>query len=165
MERRSAPMAARITLGHFSISSAMSLPKSVGEPLPYCPCSKSPQGRGRLVIFTSRPYRDGHGDDSLCRCIDLTFPFSQPRRARTQAPRSSASAGRSAPTTPRSTSALSPGSASRVLLYRIWPQVIDAWYWSSPQPWSSGIAKASDSFGGGDPVVRDGPGSVQKSVI
>jgi hypothetical protein len=32
------------------------------------------------VIFTSWPYRHGHGDDSLCRCIDLGFPFSQPRR-------------------------------------------------------------------------------------
>ena len=53
------------------------------------------------MIFTSRPYRHGHGDDSLCRCIDLDFPFPQPRRARTQACRSSASVGRSAPTTPR----------------------------------------------------------------
>ena len=57
------------------------------KPAP-CPCSKSPQGRGRLVIFTSRPYRHGHGDDSLCRCIDLRFPLSQPRRARTQTCRS-----------------------------------------------------------------------------
>ena len=77
-----------------------------------CPCSKSPQGRERLVIFTSRPYRHGHGGDSLCRCIDLRFPFSQPRRARTQACRSSASVGCSAPTTPRSTSAFISGSAS-----------------------------------------------------
>jgi hypothetical protein len=65
-----------------------------------------------LVIFASQPYRHGHGDDSLCRFIDRGFPFSQPRRARTQACRSSASVGRSAPTTPRPTSAFIPGSTS-----------------------------------------------------
>jgi Ca2+-transporting ATPase len=43
------------------------------------------------VIFTSRPYRRSYGDDSLCRVVDLGFPVSQPRRARTQACRSSAS--------------------------------------------------------------------------
>jgi hypothetical protein len=77
-----------------------------------CPCSKSPQGRERLVIFESQPYPHGHGDDSLCPCIDVGFPFSQPRRARAQACRSSASADRSAPTTPRPTSAFIAGSAS-----------------------------------------------------
>src|SRR5229473_5896699 len=69
-------------------------------------------GKDRLVILTSRPYRHGHGDDSLCRCIDLGFPFSHPSRAQTQACRSSASVDRSAPTTPRSTSAFIPGSTS-----------------------------------------------------
>src|SRR5438477_8218529 len=28
-----------------------------------------------------------------------------------------------------------------VWLYQIWPQVIDTMVWSSPQPWSSGIAR------------------------
>ena len=65
------------------------------------------------MIFASWPYRHGHGDDSLCRCIDLGFPFSQPHRARAQACRSSASADRSAPTTPRPTSAFIPGPAPR----------------------------------------------------
>ena len=46
-----------------------------------CPCSKSPQGGERLVIFASRPYRQGHGGDSHGRCSDHRFPFSQPRRA------------------------------------------------------------------------------------
>src|SRR5215831_4364007 len=63
-------------------------------------------------MFTSRPYCHGHGDDSLYRWIDLHFPFSQLRRARTQACRSSASVGRAAPTTPRPTSAFIPGSTS-----------------------------------------------------
>src|SRR4029077_540269 len=39
------------------------------------------------------------------------------------------------------------------------------WYWSSPQPWSSGIARVSGSIGAGDHVVRDDPRSVQTSVI
>src|SRR4029450_296978 len=74
----------------------------------------------------SRPYRHGHGDDSLCRCIDLGFPFSQPHRARTQACRSSASVGRSAPTTPGRPQLSSLDRLLWVLLYRIWPQIIDA---------------------------------------
>src|SRR6266850_2192779 len=41
------------------------------------------------------------------------------------------------------------------------PRSSTRWYWSSPQPWSSGIARASDSIGAGDHVVRDGPGPVQ----
>jgi hypothetical protein len=39
-------------------------------------------GLRRLVIFASRSYRRGYGDDSLGRFIDLDFPLSQPRRAR-----------------------------------------------------------------------------------
>src|SRR3982074_1152505 len=65
-----------------------------------------------------------------------------------------------------------------VWLYRVWPQVLNAmvlvkpatvvqWhrngfrgYWRgglSRQPWSSGIAMACGSTGGGDHAVRDGP--------
>ena len=62
--------------------------------------------------FSRQPYRNGRDGDSLCRCIDLRFPFSQPCHARTQACRASASVGRFAPTTPRSTSAFISGSAS-----------------------------------------------------
>jgi hypothetical protein len=40
------------------------------------------------------------------------------------------------------------------------PRSSTRWYWSSPQPWSRGIARASGSIGAGDHVVRDGPGSV-----
>ena len=82
------------------------------ERITSCPCSKSPQGRERLVIFSGQPYRHGHVGDSLGRCFDLGFPLSQPSRARTQVCRPSASVGRPSPTTPRSTSALTPGSTS-----------------------------------------------------
>jgi len=84
-----------------------------------CPCSKSPQDPERLAIFASWPYRHGHGDDSLCRFIDLGFSFSQPRRARHQL----TVLRRQRP----GRSQLS--SLDRLLwvrLYRIWPQVIDA---------------------------------------
>ena len=78
------------------------------------------------MIFTSRPYRHGHGGDSLGRCSDLRFSFSQPRRARTQTCRSSTSVGRSSPTTPARPRLSSLDRLLWVLLYRIWPQVIDA---------------------------------------
>jgi hypothetical protein len=45
-----------------------------------------------------------------------------------------------------------------VLLYRIWPQVVDAMVLVRP-------ARASGSIGDGDHVVRDGPGSARTSVI
>ena len=52
-----------------------------------------------------------------------------------------------------------------VWLYRIWPQVIDAMVLVKPKPWSTGIVGASGSIGAGGHVVRDGPGSTQKSAI
>jgi hypothetical protein len=51
-----------------------------------------------------------------------------------------------------------------VWLYRVWPQVLNAMCWSNQQPWSSGIAKASGSPGGGDHAVWDGPDD-PRSVI
>src|SRR2546428_12887000 len=44
-----------------------------------------------------------------------------------------------------------------VWLYRIWPQVIEGWDWSSRQPLSNGIATGSGSTGAGDHAVRDDP--------
>ena len=42
-------------------------------------------------------------------------------------------------------------------LFRVWPQVLNAMVLVSRQPWSSGIAKAFGSIGGGDRAVPDGP--------
>jgi hypothetical protein len=39
------------------------------------------------------------------------------------------------------------------------------WCWSSRQPWSNGIARASASSGVGDHAGRDDPQSAQKSVL
>jgi hypothetical protein len=130
-----------------------------------CPCSKCPQGRERLLILTSRPYRRGHGDDSLCRCIDLRFPFPQSRRARIQACRPSISIGRSAPTTPGSTSAFIPGSPSMGVALPDLPsgRRRDG-AGQARTPWSSGIARASSCIGAGHLVVRDGRRSAQTSV-
>jgi hypothetical protein len=77
------------------------------------------------VIFTSQPYRHGHGDDSLCRGLDLGFPLSQPRRARTQAclQHQLAVLRRQRPGRPHISSL---DRLLWVLLYRLWPQVIDA---------------------------------------
>src|SRR5712691_8740745 len=97
---------------------------------------KIPQGGERLVIFTSRPYRHGDGDDSLCRCfalVDLSFHPSIGFYG-----------------------CCATGSGQRSSTQ---------WYCSNPQPWSSGIAKASGSIGVGDHAVWDGPGSAQKCVI
>jgi putative ABC transport system substrate-binding protein len=44
---------------------------------------KSPQGSEGLEIFAGRPYRHGHGDDSLRPYFDLRIPCSQPRLAGT----------------------------------------------------------------------------------
>ena len=52
-----------------------------------------------------------------------------------------------------------------VLLYRIWPQVIDAMVLVKPATVIAGIAKASGSIGSVDHGVQDDPGSMQKSVI
>src|SRR5712692_7751550 len=52
-----------------------------------------------------------------------------------------------------------------VWLYRIWPQVITRWSWSSRPPWSNGTARASNFFGAGDHAVRDDQKSAQKSVL
>src|SRR5262245_45433765 len=40
------------------------------------------------------------------------------------------------------------------------PRSFTRWHWSSPQPWLTGIARASGSTGAGDHVVQDGPGSM-----
>src|SRR5262245_31378713 len=80
-----------------------------------------PQGRGRLVIFASRPYGRGHGDDSLGRCVPLRVSLSPSRDPRTQGCRSLASIGHFAPATPRSTSTVVPGRLLWMLPYRIWP--------------------------------------------
>jgi len=41
------------------------------------------------------------------------------------------------------------------------PRSSTRWYWSSPQPSSRGIARASGSIGAGNHVARDGPGSAR----
>src|SRR2546421_1815156 len=107
-------LAALMTGPHNSASARALAASSAGvEPATAtCPSSKSPNGRERLVIFTGRPYRYGHGSDSHCSFFDLRLPLSQPRRAGTQAYRASASVSRSAPTAPRSTSAFIARSAA-----------------------------------------------------
>src|SRR5438046_5702603 len=101
----------------------------------------------------------------LFAVVSILVFRSQPRRARTQACRSSASVGRSAPTTPRSTSAFIPGSASMdVALPDLAPDHRRDGTGQAGNR-SRGIARASDSIGAGDHVVRGGPGPVQKSVI
>ena len=78
------------------------------------------------MIFVRRPYRHGHGDDSLCRFIDLVFRF------RCRAPlelklvalqHQLAVMRRQRPGRPQLSSL---DRLLWVLLYRIWPQVIDA---------------------------------------
>ena len=45
-----------------------------------------------------------------------------------------------------------------VWLYQVWPQVLHAHgAGQTGNPWSSGIAKASGSTGGGDHAIWDGP--------
>ena len=55
-----------------------------------CPCSKSPQGRGRLVIFASRPYRHGQQPDAassatgrhaLCPRVGIAHGCARPQEA------------------------------------------------------------------------------------
>ena len=55
-------LAARITLAHFSVSSAMSLPKSAGEPASTVP----PRSASRALIFGSA----SAGVDLLVELVD-----------------------------------------------------------------------------------------------
>jgi hypothetical protein len=57
----------RIECSEFSSTAAATLPKYSVSPAgrPTLSLLKSPQSRERLEIFAGRPYRHGHGDDSL----------------------------------------------------------------------------------------------------
>jgi hypothetical protein len=53
-----------------------------------------------------------------------------------------------------------------VWLYQVWPQVLHAHgAGQTGNPWSSGIAKASGSTGGGDHAVWGDPRWAPRSVI
>ena len=75
------------------------------------------------------------------------------------------SGDRPAATASRSASAFIPRPAPLGVALTRFGRSSTRWYWSSRQPWSNGIAKASGSIGGGDHTVPDDPRSAQKSVI
>jgi hypothetical protein len=73
----------RFQLAPTEIRKSHSLQFSSLSPGSIAPLSllKISTGLREVVIFASRPYRHGHGDDSLCHCIDLGFPFRTASRS------------------------------------------------------------------------------------
>ena len=128
--------------------------------------AQNSEGLRKVGDFGATALPSRHDHDSFHRRFHTRLPASSPRLPGTRAHRAATSGECPAAAAPRSASAVLYRPATLgVALPGLAAGPPTPWCWSSPQPWSSGIAKAFGHTGGGDHAVRGGPRRVPKSVI